>query len=151
MLCNADIKGLEVVCAAQLSRDRILSKEIIDGEDIHSNNQAAFGLPSRLIAKVFKFRLLYGGSAYSYANDPDFMVVSRKEEFWQDVIDKYYAKYWGIAQWHKELVYEAQSTGRIIIPSGAYFPIAPDYTKRKPWPLTVIKNYPVKLSSGLLQ
>jgi DNA polymerase I-like protein with 3'-5' exonuclease and polymerase domains len=53
-------KGLEVVVAAQLSGDKVLSKEIRDGEDIHGNNQRAFGLgegkQGRLIAKIFKFR-----------------------------------------------------------------------------------------------
>jgi DNA polymerase-1 len=87
---------------------------------------------------------IYGGSAYSYANDADFRSVSTSEQFWQEVIDKYYAKYKGIAKWHKELAHEAQSTGRIVIPSGRYFPIVPDFTKRNPWPLTIIKNYPVQ-------
>jgi DNA polymerase I-like protein with 3'-5' exonuclease and polymerase domains len=147
LLINCDVKGLEVVCAAQLSGDATLSKEIIDGEDIHGNNQQAFGLgegkAGRLIAKIFKFRLIYGGSAYSYANDPDFISVSRSQEFWQDVIDKYYTKYKGIRKWHDQLVIEAQTTGRLLIPSGRYFPITPDFTKRQPWPLPVIKNYPV--------
>jgi DNA polymerase-1 len=144
MLINADVKGLEVVVAAQLSGDKTLCKEIVDGEDIHGNNQRAFNLPERVIAKIFKFRLIYGGSAYSYAHDPDFMQVSKEEKYWQGIIDQYYAKYYGIAAWHKELIYEAQSTGKIEIPSGRYYPITPDYTKRNPWPLTIIKNYPVQ-------
>jgi DNA polymerase I-like protein with 3'-5' exonuclease and polymerase domains len=144
VLINADVKGLEVVTAAQLSGDKTLCREILDGEDIHGNNQRDFNLVSRLIAKIFKFRLIYGGSAYSYANDPEFNMVSREQSYWQEIIDKYYAKYWGIAQWHKQLTYEAQSTGRIEIPSGRYYPITPDYKKREPWPLTIIKNYPVQ-------
>jgi DNA polymerase-1 len=144
MLINADVKSLEVVVAAQLSGDKVLCQEIIGKQDIHENNRSAFGLPSRLIAKVFKFRLIYGGSAYSYAHDPDFMAVSADEKFWQNVIDNYYKKYYGIAAWHKELIYEAQSTGRLVIPSGRYYPITPDHSKRNPWPLTVIKNYPVQ-------
>ena len=140
---------LEVVCAAQLSGDEVLCKEILDGEDIHGNNQVAFGLgegkAGRLIAKIFKFRLIYGGQAYSYANDPDFIHVSRSQDFWQDVIDKYYNKYKGIRKWHDQLVIEAQTTGRLLIPSGRYFPITPDFKKREPWPLTIIKNYPVEL------
>lgn len=144
MLVNCDVKSLEVVVAAQLSGDKTLGQEIKEGQDIHENNRAAFGLPSRLISKIFKFRLIYGGSAYSYSHDPDFMAVSKDEGFWQDVIDKYYTKYNGIGTWHKELIYEAQSTGRLVIPSGRYYPITPDYSKRNPWPLTIIKNYPVQ-------
>lgn len=51
-----DVTGLEVLCAAFLSQDRVLYKELNEGVDIHSANQEAFGLPSRLIAKVLKFR-----------------------------------------------------------------------------------------------
>lgn len=147
-IINADIKGLEVVVAAQLSGDKVLRQEILDKVDIHETNREAFqlgdGKEGRLVAKVFKFRLIYGGSAYSYANDPDFRAVSTSVQFWQEVIDKYYAKYRGIAEWHKDLIREAQTNGRLTIPSGRYYPISPDYTKSQPWPLTIIKNYPVQ-------
>lgn len=148
-LVNADIKGLEVVVAAQLSNDNTLRAEIINGEDIHGNNQAAFNLgegkAGRLIAKIFKFRLIYGGSAYSYAHDGDFMGVSTSERFWQEVIDKYYSKYVGIARWHKEIEHEAKTTGRLTIPSGRYYPFEYEQTKwGTKWPSTKVKNYPVQ-------
>jgi len=149
LLINCDVKGLEVVVAAQLSGDKVLSKEILDREDIHGNNQKAFNLgegkQGRLIAKIFKFRLIYGGSAYSYAHDTDFMGVSTSEEFWQGVIDAYYEKYYGIAQWHTEIVAEAKATKRLEIPSGRYYPFQPEpsYNGFK-WPITKIKNYPVQ-------
>lgn len=88
--------------------------------------------------------LLYGGSAYSYAHDSDFTGVSTSEKFWQDVIDKYYQKYYGVAKWHKQIIETAQLTGQLTIPSGRYFPIVPDRNKRDPWPITLIKNYPVQ-------
>lgn len=144
MLINCDVKSLEIVVAAELSGDKVLCQEIIDKVDTHEVNRLAFNLPSRLIAKIFVFRLLYGGSAYSYANDPDFMSVSRDQDFWQDVIDRFYIKYSGIAEWHKKIIETAQFTGRLEIPSGRFFPIVPDYRKRNPWPHTNIKNYPVQ-------
>jgi DNA polymerase I-like protein with 3'-5' exonuclease and polymerase domains len=146
MLINCDVKGLEVVVAAQLSGDKVLGQEIIEGQNIHENNRSAFNLPTRLIAKVFKFRLIYGGSAYSYANDPDFMAVSREERFWQDVIDRYYTKYYGIAEWHKEIVGTAQCEGKLSIPSGRWYPFPPekDFRGNLKWPITKIKNYPVQ-------
>ncbi len=148
-IVNCDVKGLEVVVAAQLSGDETLRREIIDKVDIHETNRDKFklgtGKAGRLVAKVFKFRLIYGGSAYSYAHDPDFMAVSTSQKFWQNVIDAYYEKYSGIAEWQaKRLMKEVNETRRITIPSGRYFPIVPDYTKREPWPRTVIKNYPVQ-------
>lgn len=71
------------------------------------------------------------------------MGVSTSERFWQGIIDEYYAKYEGIAKWHKRLIQEAMRTGQIQTPSRSY-PITPDYTKREPWPHTIIKNYPVQ-------
>lgn len=148
MLVNCDVKGLEVVVAAELSKDPILCQEVRDKVDIHEVNRDRFklgeGKPGRLIAKIFKFRLIYGGTAYSYAHDSDFMGVSTSERFWQNVIDEYYAKYKGIRKWHNQLIDSAVRNGQLEIPSGRIFPIVPDYTKREPWPHTIIKNYPVQ-------
>lgn len=162
MLVNCDVKGLEVVVAAELSQDKVLCREVIEGVDIHEVNRDRFKLggerfvagesaeaaaarkQGRLIAKIFKFRLIYGGTAYSYANDSDFMGVSTSEKFWQSIIDEYYTKYDGIRRWHVSLIDTAQREGRLEIPSGRFYPIEPDYTKRNPWPHTVIKNYPVQ-------
>lgn len=144
-IVNGDVSGLEVVVAAELSGDVVLSTEIKNKENIHTNNQVAFNLPSRLIAKVFKFRLIYGGSAYSYANDPDFMEVSSSEKYWQKVIDAYYEKYSGVAKWHTGLLNTVREQGYIEIPSGRRYFFEPE---RKwnglQWPLTTIKNYPVQ-------
>lgn len=151
MLVNVDVKGLEVVVAAELSGDKVLKQEIIDKVDIHESNRDRFklgaGKPGRLVAKIFKFRLIYGGSAYSYANDSDFQGVSKSTKFWQNVIDEYYAKYTGIREWHESLIQSAQRDGRLTIPSGRFFPIVPTVNKWKggmDWPITVIKNYPVQ-------
>lgn len=148
MLVNCDVKGLEVVVAAELSKDKVLCQEVIDRVDIHEVNRDRFqlgsGKPGRLIAKIFKFRLIYGGSAYSYAHDSDFMGVSSSEKFWQAVIDEYYGKYRGIRAWHDGLIETAKRHKRLEIPSGRFFPIIPNPEKREPWPITVIKNYPVQ-------
>jgi DNA polymerase-1 len=146
---QGDVKGLEVVGAAELSRDPVLCKEIIDKVDIHAANQKTFKLPDgeagRLIAKIFKFRLIYGGSAYSYANDPDFTAVSTSQKYWQGVIDAYYDKYRGIRAWHDGLLETVRRTGFIEIPSGRVFRFEPRQSwKGLDWPLTTIKNYPVQ-------
>ena len=71
MLVQCDVKGLEVVCAAFLSQDKVLYKELNDGVDIHGENQKIFGFEERVTAKIFKFKLLYGAMEYGFANDPD--------------------------------------------------------------------------------
>jgi DNA polymerase I len=149
-LVNADIKGLEVVVAAELSNDQVLKQEIRDRVDIHAVNQKAFklgeGKAGRLIAKIFKFRIIYGGSAYSYAHDPDFMGVSTSEKFWQKVIDAYYEKYAGLKKWHIHIVEEVKRNGILTIPSGRYYQYFPKLKTNgeAKWPETTIKNYPVQ-------
>jgi len=142
MLLNADVKGLEVVGCAWLSADPVLRKEILAGEDVHGNNQRDLKLPSRLIAKKFKFRFIYGGTAYSYAHDPDFFGVSRSEKYWQRVIDAYYEKYAGIRGWHSRLLDGVARTGRLDMPTGRFYVFERDV--RGQLPETCIKNYPVQ-------
>jgi DNA polymerase I-like protein with 3'-5' exonuclease and polymerase domains len=142
MIVNCDAKSLEWVVGAYLSQDQVAIKEIWDEIDQHSLNQKAFGLPSRLIAKVFVFRLMYGGSAYSYANDPDFTDVSRSEKFWQKVIDAFYEKYKGLALWHTKIVQEVTQTGQLVMPTGRIYQFERNW--KGDWPVTTIKNYPVQ-------
>ena len=68
------------------------------------------------------------------------------EKRWQEVIDTFYKKYSGGAKWHQRIINEAQTTGRLTIPSGRYFPFSPErrYNGELKWPITQIKNYPVQ-------
>lgn len=60
MIVNVDVRGLEVVAACDLSGDKILRQELLNGVDIHEANRDRFklgeGKAGRLIAKIFKFR-----------------------------------------------------------------------------------------------
>jgi hypothetical protein len=57
MIVNADVKSLEIYVAADWYDDKVLQQELLNKEDIHQNNQIKFNLPSRLIAKIFNFKL----------------------------------------------------------------------------------------------
>ena len=132
MLLNMDVKSLEVCVAADMAKDKVMIREITERQDMHKNNQDVLGLPSRLIAKVFIFRLLFGGSAYSYANDLDFAEVGYNEKQWQEVIDSFYNKYSGIASWHKRIIDEVMRTGKLLSPlNGRYFPFSPEKNYRE--------------------
>lgn len=145
MIVNVDGKAIEWVAASYLSQDTTAHEEIWGNIDQHSANQQRFGLPSRLIAKTFVFRLIYGGSAYSYANDPDFAAVSTSEKFWQGVIDEFYAKYFGISKWHSSLIQEATTTGKLRMPTGRIYNFNSTQRGRDVvWPTTKILNYPVQ-------
>lgn len=145
MIINVDAKALEWVCVTYLSQDQVAIDEILNKIDQHTSNQERFGLPSRLIAKTFVFRLIYGGQAYSYAHDPDFISVSSSEKFWQKVIDEFYNKYQGIANWHASLMACATSTGQIIMPTGRIYKFKSEQRRGDlVWPRTKILNYPVQ-------
>jgi len=145
MLLQADAKALEWVCATFLSQDQTAIKEIWDGTDQHSDNQLRFGLPSRLVAKTFVFRLIYGGSAYSYAHDNNFTNVSTSESFWQNVIEEFYNKYSGLGEWHDKIVKLAMKDRQLTMPTGRVYKYEPEVKYgRVKWPRTKILNYPVQ-------
>jgi len=137
----------------ELSGDKVGLQEILNGVDMHSDNQQRFKLPSRLIAKTFIFRLLFGGSAYAYSNDVEFSHVSSNEKFWQGVIDETYSKYKGLAEWHKGLVQGVIQTGKVTIPSGRTYTYTPERKRGElVYPRTTILNYPVQgFSADLVQ
>lgn len=145
MLIEADISGLEVVAAAWLSGDRVLRNEIKDGISVHDENQKRFNFPTKLVAKTFMFRLIYGGTKFSYPRDPEFSWISTSEEYWQEVIDEYYRKYYGLQEWHSRIVMEAMKTGRLVMPTGRTYTYTPYMKKGEMvWPRTAILNYPVQ-------
>ncbi len=149
MLVNADVKGLEVVVAADRYDDKVLKQELVDGVDIHEVNRDKFKLGSgkdgRRVAKFFKFRMIYGGGAWSYAHDPNFTHVSTSIKFWERVIDQYYEKYQGIAKGHARDLQQVRETRELAIPSGRTFQFEPEIKRGElTWPQTKIKNYPIQ-------
>ena len=145
MILNADAKALEWVCASYLSKDKTAHQEIWNEIDQHTDNQNRFGLPSRLIAKTFVFRLIYGGSAFSYANDPNFKDIGN-EMFWQNVIDQFYRKYTGLKNWHDQLMFQVKQTNKLIMPTGRTYKYLPETNSMGniKYPRTRILNYPVQ-------
>ena len=146
MLVNIDVKNLEWVTVVWFSQDPVGMVEIHKGVDQHSGNQQAFGLPDRTTAKIFVFRLIYGGSKWSYALDPNFNWISKDPKFWQGVIDKFYEKYKGIATQHAKWIREATTTGKLVMPTGRTYTFQRYQNKRGEWewPRTQILNYPVQ-------
>lgn len=146
MLIQADASQLEWRTAVELSKDPIGLREILNKEDTHSKNQVAFELPSRLIAKIYLFRTIFRGSGWSFANDPDFMHVSSKPDYWDQVNEKFYKKYAGLDAKHKEWAALVASGRPLIGPLGRFWPIEMGRDKKGnlfiPW--TILTNYPVQ-------
>lgn len=145
-ICQADAKSLEINVGAYLSQDPIMLRELRSGLDMHTLNQDAFGLPSRLIAKVLIFRIMYGGSGYSFAKDSDFINVSTSVKYWEDKIEAFYSKYKGFREWHNKIVSLAVKQGYLLMPTGRRynFELVRNYKGELEAPQTTIKNYPVQ-------
>ncbi len=148
MLIKADAKTLEWRVATYLSQDATALAEIIQGVDLHEENRKLLSLPTRLVAKTFIFRLIYGGTKWAYAKDPEFTHVSSDSEFWEEIINEFYSKYTGLAKWHRDIVEQAIRDGCITIPSGRKYLFSPYRDRRGDlvWPRTTILNYPVLIS-----
>lgn len=142
MYVSIDAQGLEWRVAVALSNDPVGIKEINNKEDIHTNNQKTFSLPTRLVSKVYLFRTIYRGSGYSFSLDPDFSGISNDPKYWDNINEQFYKKYQGLDAWHLELGRTVASRKPIITPFGREFmiPLRPD--GKLPWP--TLTNYPVQ-------
>ena len=148
MIVNCDVTGLEVAGAAFLSGDKVLIQELADKVDIHSRNQEFLGLPpgdvGRLVAKIFLFRILYGGSEWGFVREAVFSDVSASTKYWKKIIDKFYEKYTGLYQYQQRLVREVGTTSKLVMPTGREYTW--DLMRHGTFkvPQTEVKNYPVQ-------
>ena len=144
MLISFDIKGLEVLCAAHIFQDQVLLTEIRNKVNIHSVNQAKFNFPDRLTAKRFKFKMIYGGTAFGFANDSDFLELKFNERKWQSIIDEYYNKYQGIRTGHVNLIRGVLSKGYYESLTGRTYDFKELLKYKEGYYIPKIKNYPVQ-------
>lgn len=147
MIIQADAKALEWYTAVWLAQDKIGIQEILDGVDLHTENQKAFGLPSRLIAKKYLFRTIYRGSAYAFSKDPEFAQTSSSVRYWEDIGEKFYSKYHGLNKQHEVWARTVASGKPILGPQGREWFFDMRINKRTgdselPW--TTLTNYPVQ-------
>lgn len=144
MIIQCDIKGLEVVIAAWLAKDKVLYKELNAGIDLHGENQRIFGFKERVTAKIFMFKLLYGAMEYGFASDPDMTFISTSVQYWKKIIEKFYNKYQDIAQWHEIICAQVGKTGELITPLGRTYKWDCMQFGSFKVPTTQVKNYMVQ-------
>lgn len=147
---------MEWVVCVYLSQDKVGIQELTYQDyDMHTENMKAFGFPARGIAKIFIFRLIFGGSAYSYAHDSDFISVSSSPSYWQQAIEAFYDKYQGVYNWHNKLLESIPKTGIYKLPTGREFEFHLHQNKHTgdwEWPRTQMLNYPVQgLAAQLME
>ena len=146
MLISCDASQLEWRVAIELSGDQTGLYEIRNKQDTHSLNQQTFGLPSRLIAKIYLFRTIFRGSGWAFANDPEFSHVSSSSKYWDRINEKFYAKYNGLDAWHQQLAQRVMAGSPIVGPFGRAWTIniLRDQRGEIKVPWTTLSNYPVQ-------
>jgi DNA polymerase-1 len=123
-IINGDLAQIEWRMVAELSRDQVALREIKEGIDAHADNAIKFfgaGQYSRdsfefkklrTDAKIFLFRMIYGGTAAGFYRDrkmPDFTL-----ERWKEIVDGFKKKYSRLVEWQEENIGKVLQTGRLV-------------------------------------
>lgn len=145
MIVSADYKAIEWQSAIELSSDPVGIEEWNSGIDMHNVNKERFNLPERRIAKIFLFRLIFGGTEWSYAKDPDYNWISDSPKYWKKVIQGFKDKYNKWDRWTASLIQEVARTGYLTSPTDRTFFFSPIRKNGElGWPINQIMNYKVQ-------
>jgi DNA polymerase-1 len=114
LLVSADYSQIELRVMAHVSGDTGLQQAFAAGEDIHrATASEVFGTPlsevtadQRRSAKAINFGLIYGMGAFGLANN---LGITRDAA--QSYIDRYFARYPGVAQYMAEIKAKAYEQG----------------------------------------
>nr|WP_081616718.1 DNA polymerase I [Thiobacillus thioparus] len=116
VLVSADYSQIELRIMAHLSDDAGLLKAFAEDRDIHTATAAeVFGVPlddvsadQRRMAKVINFGLIYGMSAFGLASQ-----LNLERAAAQTYIDRYFARYPGVADYMQRTRETARSQGYV--------------------------------------
>jgi len=114
LLVSADYSQIELRVMAHVSGDAGLQKAFAAGEDIHrATASEVFGTPllevtadQRRAAKAINFGLIYGMGAFGLASN---LGITRDAA--QSYIDRYFARYPGVAQYMADIKAKAHEQG----------------------------------------
>jgi len=115
-IVSADYSQVELRIMAHISGDESLLRAFAEGEDIHRATAAeVFGIPAaeltseqRRYAKAINFGLIYGMSAFGLSRQLD---IERSAA--QQYMDRYFARYPGVAQYMQRTRETARSDGYV--------------------------------------
>lgn len=159
-IVNLDLGQIEWRMAAELSRDPVMLHELYTNLDIHADNaKKFFGADKypedsaefkalRTTAKVFGFRLLYGGGPYAFYKDQRMPHFSLKK--WESIVKAFYAKYQGLKAWQERNIATVTAQGFLRNPSGRLLSFDKLMNREgyEEWDTKQIYNFPVQSSSS---
>jgi DNA polymerase I-like protein with 3'-5' exonuclease and polymerase domains len=159
-LVQFDLSQIEWRAAAWLSQDRVMMHEVNTGVDQHIEAcKGIMGLKfvdkhdpeskiNRDYAKVFNFRMIYGGTAHGFFSDPKMPSFTKGK--WKGIVNEFYNKYEGLKQWQDDNIARTIIRGSMGLATGRRFKFHKtkfqhanmEYNERQ------IKNYPVQGLAG---
>ena len=126
-LISADYSQLELRILAHITKDPVMSKAFIDGEDIHANTaRLVFGAKDekdlkekRRLAKIVNFGIAYAVEAFGLSQR---VGITKAEA--RKVIDDYFDTYKGIREYMDRIPQEAREKGYVesLFGRRRYFP-----------------------------
>ena len=131
---SADYSQIELRIMAHLSDDPGLLTAFAEDRDIHAATAAeVFGVPlaevnsdQRRMAKVINFGLIYGMSAFGLASQLNLQRAAA-----QAYIDRYFARYPGVARYMEETRQMAREQGYVKTVFGRHL-VLPEINSRNP-------------------
>ena len=116
VILSADYSQIELRIMAHISQDSSLLKAFAEGADVHrATASEIFGAPldevtgeQRRYAKVINFGLIYGMSAFGLASN-----LGIEREAAKNYIDRYFARYPGVANYMQETRIAAKENGYV--------------------------------------
>jgi DNA polymerase I-like protein with 3'-5' exonuclease and polymerase domains len=156
-----DLSQIEWRAAAWLSQDSGMIYEINNGIDQHIEACTnIMKLPfidkhdpesklNRTYAKIFNFRMIFGGSPYGFFLDPKMPSFTLGR--WREIVSDFWKHRSGLKGWHDFMIAQTMHRhGLIEIPTGRRFQLHKSVMEEgvMVYPENCIKNYPVQGISG---
>jgi DNA polymerase-1 len=157
---QVDLSQIEWRAAGWLSQDKTMIHEVNSGVDQHVSTVTDLmemefidksdpqSKANRNHAKVFNFRMIYGGTEWGFyldINMPSFGIQK-----WRDIIKAFFVKYSGLQRFHASCIKIVFKTGMLKLPTGRWFKFNKRVQNNGVFTFGVnqILNYPIQGMAG---
>lgn len=152
-IAQVDLSQVEWKGAGEVSNDKVMVAEINSGIDQHSASctelmEQELTKDNRTDAKIFNFRMIYGGTHYGYYMDtrmPNFSLSK-----WKRIVSTFNSKYVGLANYNARNIETVLKGGQVLLFTGRRFVFNKTLWKDGIWQYNErqIKNFPVQGLAG---
>jgi DNA polymerase-1 len=130
-IMQVDLSQIEWRDAAWLSQDTTMIEEINRGIDQHVatvtdlmelkfvDKNDPESKQNRFNAKIFNFRMIFGGSPWGFFNDPNMPKFTLSK--WKKILKDFFAKYHGLRRFHIKCIQDGMRYSELRLPTGRWF------------------------------